>query len=65
MFVRFVDLEKAFDRISRRVTGVISKKGLPEILVKAVMNLYEGTKTLSWIEAFGRIFYKSCCTPRI
>ena len=40
-----VDLEKAFDRVSRRVMQwTLRKKGLPEILVKAVMSLYEGSK---------------------
>jgi len=39
-------LEKAFDRIPRRVMEwAMRKKGLPEIMVKAVMSLYEGAKT--------------------
>ena len=42
----FPDLEKAFDRIPRGVMQwALRKKGLPEILVKAVMSLYEGSKT--------------------
>ena len=42
----FVDLEKAFDRVPRRVMEwAMRKKGLPEILVKAVMSLYEGAET--------------------
>ena len=42
----FVDLQKAFDRVSRRIMQwALRKKGLPEILVKAVMNLYESSKT--------------------
>ena len=42
MYICFVDLEKAFDRVPRRVKErAIRKKGLPEILVKAVMSLYE------------------------
>ena len=41
----FVDLEKAFDRVPRRVMEwAMRKKGLPEILVKAVMSLYEGAE---------------------
>ena len=64
----FVDLEKAFDRVPRRVMEwAMRKKGLPEILVKAVMSLYEGagTKVKSWIGFVGRIFCESWCTSRI
>ena len=40
--MRFVDLEKAFGRVARRVVEwTMRKKGLPEILVKAVMSLYK------------------------
>ena len=46
MCMCFVDLEKAFDRVPRRVMEwAMRKKGLPEILVKAVMSLYEGAET--------------------
>ena len=42
----FVDLEKAFDRVPRRgMQWALRKKGLPETLMKAVMRLYEGSKT--------------------
>ena len=45
-YMCFVDLEKALDMVS---TGVlewaISKRGIPEAMVIAVMSLYEGTKT--------------------
>ena len=42
MYMCFVDWEKAFDRVRRRVMEwVMRKKGLLEILVKAVMGLYE------------------------
>ena len=38
----FVDLEKAFDRVRRKVAEwALRKKGLPEVLVQAVMSLYE------------------------
>ena len=41
----FVNLEKVFDRVPRRVMQwALRKKGLPEILVKTVMSLYEGSK---------------------
>ena len=68
MYMCFVDLEKAFDRVPRRVIEwAMRKKGLPEILVKAVMSFYEGaeTKVKSWIGLNGRIFCESWCTPRI
>ena len=46
LYMCYVDLEKAFDRASRRVMQwVLRKKGLPEILVKVVMSLYDGSKT--------------------
>ena len=41
----FVDLEKAFDRIPRKVMKwALRKKGLTEVLVQAVMSLYEGSR---------------------
>ena len=42
----FVDLEKAFDRIPKRVVEwAMRNKCLLQILVKAVMSLYEGAGT--------------------
>ena len=42
----FVDLEKAFDRVQRRIMQwALGKKGLPKVLVKAVMSLYGISKT--------------------
>ena len=42
----FVDLEKAFDRVPRKVMEwALTKKSLPEVLVKAVMSLYESSRT--------------------
>ena len=42
LYMCFVDLEKAFDRIPRKVLEwVIRKRGIPEVMVRAVMNLYE------------------------
>ena len=41
--MRFVDLEKAFDRVPGKVAEwALRKKGLPKVLVQAVMSLYEG-----------------------
>ena len=46
LYMCFVDLEKAFDRVPRRVMQwALRKKGPLEILVKTVMSLYEGSKT--------------------
>ena len=42
----FVYLEKAFDRVPRKVMEwALKKKGLAEVLVQAVMSLYEGSRT--------------------
>ena len=42
----FVDLEKAFDRVPRKVMEcALRKNGLAEVLVQAVMSLCEGSRT--------------------
>ena len=42
----FEDLEKAFDRVPRKVVEwALRGKGLAEGLVQAVMSLYEGSRT--------------------
>ena len=43
----FVDLlKKAFDRVLRKILEwVMRKRGKPEVMVRAVMNLYDGVKT--------------------
>ena len=46
LFFVFVDLEKAFDRVPRKVIRfALRRKGVPEYLVNGVMSLYEGGKT--------------------
>ena len=46
LYLRFVDLEQAFNRVPRKaVEWSQQKKGVPEVIVKAVMSLYEGTTT--------------------
>ena len=41
----FVDIEKAFDRVPRKVMEwAMRKKGLPEVIVRAVMSLYHRAK---------------------
>ena len=39
-------VNKAFDRVPRKVLEwAIGKKGMPEVLVRSVISLYEGAKT--------------------
>ena len=46
LYMCFVDLEKAFDRVLRKVLKwAMRKRGMPEVMVRAVMSLYEGAKT--------------------
>ena len=42
----FVDLDKAFDRVPRKVfEWAMRKKGILEVFVGSVMSLFEGAKT--------------------
>ena len=42
----FVDIEKAFDRVTRKVMEwVMKKKDIPEVVVRSVMSFYRGPKT--------------------
>ena len=46
LYMCFVDSEKAFDRVPRKVMEwALRKKSLPEVLAKAVMSLHEGSRT--------------------
>ena len=46
MYYCIVDLEKAFDRVSKKVIEfALKKKGVEEKLVQTVMRLYEGART--------------------
>ena len=46
LYICFVDPEKAFDRVQRKVLEwAMRKKAMPKVLVRSVMNLYEGAKT--------------------
>ena len=46
LYMCFVDLEKTFDRVPRKVLEwALRKKTIQEVLVRSVMSLYEG----AWI----------------
>ena len=48
LYMCFVDLEKAFDRVGlprKAMEWAVRKKGLAEVLAQAVMSLYEGSRT--------------------
>ena len=46
LYMCLVDLEKAFDRVPRKVLEwAMRKKGIPEELATAVMSLYKGART--------------------
>ena len=47
LYFGFVDLEKAFDRVSREVISwAMCKLGVQEWLVSAVTSMYTGAKTV-------------------
>ena len=46
LYMCFVDMEKAFDRVPRKVMEwAMRKKGLSEVIFRAVKSLYDGAKT--------------------
>ena len=46
LYMCFVDTEKAFDRVPRKVMeSAMRKKGLSDVMARAVMSLYDGAKT--------------------
>ena len=46
LYMCFVDIEKAFDRVPRKVMEwAMGKKGLIEVIARAVMSLYHRAKT--------------------
>ena len=52
LYICFVELEKAFDRISWKVLKwALRKKGIPDVLVRSVMSLYEGAKTRVMVDS--------------
>ena len=45
LYMCVVDMEKAFDRVPRKVMELAMRKnGLSEVMVRAVMSLYDGAK---------------------
>ena len=67
LYMCFMDLKKVFDRVPRRIMQwVLRKKGLPEILMKAVMSWYEDSKRKVEVTSeFKRILCSSWCTSGI
>ena len=46
LYMCFVDLDKAFDRVPKKMMEwALRKKSLPEVLVKVVTSLYESSRT--------------------
>ena len=46
LYLCFVDIEKAFDGVRQKVMEwPMRNKGLPEVIVRVVMTLYNGAKT--------------------
>ena len=46
LYMCFVDMEKAFDRVQRKVIEwAMRKKGISEVIVRAVTSLYDGAET--------------------
>ena len=46
LYMCFVDLEIAFDRVPWKVLQwALRKKGMPDVLIRSLMNLYDGAKT--------------------
>ena len=42
LYMCFLDFEKAFDRVARKVLEwAMRRKGIPEVLARSVMSLYE------------------------
>jgi len=52
LFMVFVDLEKAFDRVPREIIWwSLSRKGVLEREIKVIMEMYEGIKTAVRMES--------------
>ena len=52
LYMCFVDMEKAFDRMPRKVMEwAMRKKSLSQVMVRAIMSLYDGAKTRVRVES--------------
>ena len=52
LYICFVDMEEVFDRVPRKVMEwTLRKKGLSEVMVRAVMSLFDGAKTRVRVES--------------
>ena len=67
LYMCSIDMEKAFDRVTRKVMEwAMRKKGLSEVIVRAVTSLYDGAKTRVRVGSeYSEEFGKSWCTSRI
>ena len=69
LYMCFVDIEKAFDRVAGKVMEwAMRKKGLPEVIIGAVMSLYHGAKIKGvGYELFEEFWVQVgvCLVPRI
>ena len=68
LYMCFVDVNKAFDRVPRKVMEwTMRKKGLLEVIVRAVMSLYDGAKTRVTVGSAYSVEFevKVGCTSRI
>ena len=52
LYLGFVNLEKAFDRVPRKLLEwAMRKKGMPEVLVRQVTSLYERARTRVMVDS--------------
>ena len=68
LYMCFVHLEKAFDRVpSRALEWATRKRGIPEAMVRAVMSLYERCKDKgkSWARVVRGVSGESWCAPGV
>ena len=52
LYMCFAEIEKALDRVPMKVLEwAMKKKGIPDVLVRSVMSLYEGAKTMVRVDS--------------
>ena len=63
LYMCFVDLEKAFDIVPRKVLEwALRKKGILDVLVRSVMSLYEGARVRVDYELSEEPLLKPACS---